>query len=154
MLDFQNVLGQKSTDPGLWEFFNVEPIKLDKTDRGTNDNYGSMIYKDKGLELIFGLMGDEIVLNFIWLYNSEVFDQVAAYRDVFPKNLAFELSPNDVENKLGKPLRSVEKYKHPLFGDIPQSFFYNFEREYSVNMAFDGRGIMRFCISYPEVEEF
>ena len=146
---FSNCIGLNVLDDDIWSLFEIPPVPLDLTNHEADEGFGSMIYKDLGLELIFGKLGDRSVLNSIWIFHESACNNVLSYAGEMPKGIRFGQSKDEVENILGSPAKEGGGTFHALFGDTPVWVKYNFENKYSLNISFNDQGVMKCCIGRP-----
>ena len=154
MLDFGNLFCPAIEDSRIYDVFSVEPRDLIPTDSGLNVTIGSLIYKENGLELIFGQSKSPqqtVILNAIWLLTDRVEKGTTTYNGTMPQGLAFNQSTDSVKAKLGPPLLEGGEKTHILFGNILPHVVYNFPTQYRMNCAFDDMGLKEICISPAEV---
>lgn len=146
---FSKCIGLSVQDDSIWSLLEVSPRPMDLTNHEADEGYGSMIYQDSGLELIFGKSDCGPVLNTIWIFHESAFENISTYSGDMPKDIEFGLSTKEVEDLLGKPFKEGGGTSHALFGVIPKWMKYNFPNEYSLNISFNDQGVMKCCIGRP-----
>ncbi len=140
-------MGLSFDDPKLWAFFDIVPSALVLTQSGVDENYGSVVDYNKGVELVFGKKGDDIILNTVWLFNERHDVKGTQYSGPLPEGVAFNQSRSVLKAALGTPLIEKDAVKHPLFGVVAAHLVYKGLGGGRMNLQFDTHGLKAVIIT-------